>query len=118
MFFKCTIYMDYAIMLSGLVLITKTTRVVLTEVEDCFTEDIMPDCPDDQSCNTFAEYLLENYMTFDSKFTPDMWAGIPSEEKRLIIAQSRFMLTLTNSSAHLSQPFSYFVSSCYDFQLP
>ena len=21
-------------------------------------------------------------MTFDSKFTPDMWAGIPSEEKR------------------------------------
>ena len=58
--------MDCAIMLSGLLLITKTTRVEPTEVEDCFTEDIMPDCPDDQNCNTFAEYLLENYMTFDS----------------------------------------------------
>ena len=22
-------------------------------------------------------YLLENYVTLDSKFTPDMWAGIP-----------------------------------------
>ena len=56
-----------------------------TEVEDCFTEDIMLDCPDDQNCNTFAEYLLENYVTFDSTITPDMWAGILSEEKRLMI---------------------------------
>ena len=51
----------------------------------CFTEDIMPDFSDDQSCNTFAEYLLENYMAFDSNITPDIWAGIPPEEKRLII---------------------------------
>ena len=49
MFFKCKIYMDYAIMLSGLVLIKKTTRVEPTEVEDCFTEYIMQDCPDDQN---------------------------------------------------------------------
>ena len=42
----------------------------------------MPDCPDDQNCNKFADYLLENFVTFDSKFYPDMWAGIPLEEKR------------------------------------
>ena len=70
----------------------------------------MPDCPDDQNCNTFAEYLLENYMTFDSNITPDKWAGIPSEEKRLIMAKNHFTLTLTNSSTHLSQPFSYLTS--------
>ena len=93
-----------------LVPITKTTRVELTEVEDCFTEDIMQDCPDDQNCNTFAEYLLEDYMTFDSNITPDMWAGIPSEEKRLIMSPNRFALTLTNSSTHLIQPFSYLKS--------
>ena len=107
MFFKCKIYMDYVIMLSGLVLITKTTRVEPTEV---FTEDIMPDCPDDQNCNTFAEYLLENYMTFDSNITPDMWAGIPSEEKRTNSSTECFTLTLTYSSTHLSQSFSYLTS--------
>ena len=37
---------------------------------------------DDQYCNKFADNLLENYVTFDSKFSPDMWAGIPSEEKK------------------------------------
>ena len=47
--------------LSGLVLIAKTTGVEPTEVEDCFTEDTMLDCPDDQNCNKFADYLLENY---------------------------------------------------------
>ena len=41
----------------------------------------MLDCSDNQNCNEFAIYLLENYVTLDSKFTPDMWAGIPSEEK-------------------------------------
>ena len=60
----------------------KTIRVEPTEVEDCFTEDIMADCPDNQNCNKFADYLLENFVTFHSKFTPDMWAGIPSEENR------------------------------------
>ena len=53
--------------LSGLVLITKITRVEPTEAEDCFTDDIIPDCPDDKKCNEFAYYLLENYVTFDSK---------------------------------------------------
>ena len=26
-----------------------------TEVEDCFTEDIMQDCHDDQNCNKFGD---------------------------------------------------------------
>ena len=32
----------------------------------------MPDYPDDQNCNKFADYLLEKYVAFDSKVTPDM----------------------------------------------
>ena len=64
--------------LSGLVLITMTTRVEPTEVEDCFTEDTMPDSPDNQNCNKFADYVLEIYA---------------------------FTLTLTNSSTHLIPDF-------------
>ena len=51
--------------------------------------------------------------------TPNMWAGIPSEEKKTM-TQNCFMLTLTDSSTHLIQPFyiQQVVSSCYVFQLP
>ena len=76
----------------------------------------MSDCPDEQNCNKFAYYLLENYVTFDSKLTTDMWAGIPSEEKRTN-NQNHFTLTLTNSSAHLIQPFSYLTSYIYVLRL-
>ena len=74
--------------LSGLMLITKTTGVQPTEVEDCFTEDIKPDCPDNQNCNKFADYLLENYV---------------------------FTLTLTNSSAHLIPLFSYLAVTTFNY---
>ena len=79
----------------------------------------MPDCSDDQNCNKFADYLMENYVTFDSKFTPGTWVGIPSEKRELIMSHNRFTLTLTNSSMHLIQPFSYLTvaSNCYNFQL-
>ena len=100
-------YTDYASMLSGLVLMTKTTKVEPTEVEDCLTEDIMPDCPVNQNCNKFAEYLLENYVTFDSKITSDMWAGIPSKEKRTNNGKESFH---AHFNMHLSQPFSYLTS--------
>ena len=58
----------------------------------------MPDCPDDQNCNNFADYLLESYVTFDSKFTPDMWAGIPTKEKRTNNGTELFR-------AHFKEPF-------------
>jgi hypothetical protein len=32
------------------------------DVEDSFTEDIMPGCPDPR-CEKFADYLVENYVT-------------------------------------------------------
>ena len=34
----------------------------------------------------------------------------PQKRRELIMVQNRFTLTLTNSSTHLSQPFSYFTS--------
>ena len=79
-----------------------------TEVEDCFTEDTMPDRPDDQNCHKFADYLLENYVTFDSKFTPDMWASNPSEEKRTNNGTESF-------HAHLNEQFNAFQPTTFIF---
>ena len=93
-------------MLSGLVLISETTRVEPTEVENCFTENTMPDRPDDQNCHKFADYLLENYVTFDSMFTPDMRASNPSEEKRTDNFTESFPDHL-NEQLYASQPNIY-----------
>ena len=98
--------------LSGLVLITNTPEwMEPTEVEDCFTDDIMPDYPDDKNCNEFADYLLENYVTFDSKkesLLQTCGLVFPQKRRALIMAQSRFTLTLTNSASHPT--FSYLTS--------
>jgi hypothetical protein len=51
------------------------------EVEDIFV-DLMSVAPDGEKCITFADYLVENYVSNDSKFPPSLWAEIPSDEKR------------------------------------
>ena len=40
-----------------------------TEAVECFLEDILLDCPCEQNCQKFADYLVENYVT---SFPPDM----------------------------------------------
>ena len=57
-------------------LTTRTTISWLTIAINLLTQQIS------DYHNKFADYLLENYVPFDSKFTPDMWAGIPSDKKR------------------------------------
>ena len=68
----------------------------------------MPDRPDDKNCHKFADYLLENYVTFDSKFTPDMWASNPSEEKRTNNGTESF-------HAHLNEQFNAFQPTTFIF---
>ena len=41
----------------------------------------MPECPNPR-CEKFADYLVDNYVTVDSKFPPKRWACAPSEDKR------------------------------------
>ena len=41
------------------------------EVEDIFV-DLMSVAPDDEKCIKFADYLVENYITNDSKFPPSL----------------------------------------------
>ena len=96
-------------------------RVEPTEVEDCFTEDIMPDCPDDKNCNKIGDYLLENYVIFGSKFTLDICAVIPSEEKRTNNGTELFHAHF-NEQFYTSHPTIFIFNELYlavtNFQLP
>ena len=69
------------------------------------------DICNDQYCNKFADFLLENYVTFDSKFTPDMWAGIPSEEKRTDNGTESFHAQF-NEQFYASHPTIFILTIC------
>uniref|UniRef100_A0A8D8VV18 FLYWCH-type domain-containing protein n=1 Tax=Cacopsylla melanoneura TaxID=428564 RepID=A0A8D8VV18_9HEMI len=45
-----------------------------TEVEDFFTDDLIPIMPNNDKIEKFCDYVLENYILPDSKFPPEMWA--------------------------------------------
>ena len=69
------------------------------DIEDAFAEEVMSELlPDDRKCHTFADYLLDNYVTSDSRFPPIMWARAPSHCKRTNNATESF-------HAHFNQQF-------------
>ena len=41
--------------------------------------DIMSNAPDDAKCHQFADYMLENYVSSDARYPPQLWADIPRE---------------------------------------
>lgn len=47
------------------------------EIEDSFAEEIMSDAPNNDRCSKFSDYILENYVSEESKFPPTMWAAKP-----------------------------------------
>lgn len=44
------------------------------QVSDCFTEDLMTECPTDERLIKYCDYLVDNYISEDSVFTPSLWA--------------------------------------------
>lgn len=61
-----------------------------TEVEDCFVDELMADAPQDDRCTRFADYLVDNYISLNSKYPPVLWAEIPSHTKRTNNAAESF----------------------------
>ena len=59
-------------------------------VEDCFADVLIADLPADDRCIKFADYLLDNYITADSRYPPPMWAESPSHQKRTNNATESF----------------------------
>ena len=52
------------------------------DVEECFVEEVMAEAPLDDRCSRFADYLVDNYVTAESRFPPSLWAEVPSTLKR------------------------------------
>ena len=45
------------------------------EVENCFTEVLIAQAPTEEAAEKFADYILDNYITANSKFPPHIWAN-------------------------------------------
>lgn len=43
------------------------------EVEDCFVEELMTNAPQDDRCTRFADYLVDNYISPNSRYPPVLW---------------------------------------------
>jgi hypothetical protein len=51
------------------------------DIEDCFV-DLMADEPLNDKCSRFVDYILENYVTVNSKFPPTIWAAPPDADTK------------------------------------
>jgi len=45
------------------------------DVEDCFVEDLMSICPDDDKLKSYRDYLVITYISEKSIFPPTIWAS-------------------------------------------
>lgn len=45
------------------------------EFENCFTEVLIAQAPKEEAAEKFADYILDNYITANSKFPPHIWAN-------------------------------------------
>ena len=48
------------------------------QIEDCFVDDIMTESPTDSRCIKFADYVLETYISPESRYPPSFWAATPT----------------------------------------
>lgn len=73
------------------------------EVEDCFVEDLYSDIPQNDKVIEYADYLVENYISDDSVFPPQIWASCSSDKERTTNACESFHSHF-NSSFYVAHP--------------
>ena len=76
------------------------------EVEDCFVEEVMTNAPQDDRCTRFADYLVDNYISPNSRYPPVLWAEITSHNKRTNNAAESFHAHF-NEQFYTSHPSIY-----------
>ena len=47
------------------------------DVGDCFAEDLMPNMPNMDKCIKFADYIVDTYVSEESRYPSDLWAETP-----------------------------------------
>ncbi len=75
------------------------------EVSDAFTDEIMAVQPKDPNIEIFTDYILENYVSEEAKFPPELWASPTIESERTTNAceafHSQFNSNFQNSQPHI-----------------
>lgn len=66
------------------------------DVDDFFTEDLMSMVPDDEKVLKFCDYVLENFISSESKFPPEMWASYSPTTTRTTNACESFHARLNS----------------------
>jgi len=74
------------------------------EVGDCYVEDLMSDCPENEQLQKFCDYLTDNYISDESMFPPKLWAAKLSELIRTTNALEYFHSFFNNSFYSNSPP--------------
>jgi len=44
------------------------------KVGNCYVEDLMTDCPENDKLQKYCDYLTDNYISGESIFPPKLWA--------------------------------------------
>lgn len=87
------------------------------EVDDCFVEDLYSIIPQDQNVIHYADYLVDNYLSEDAFFNPQLWAYCSSSLEHTTNACEAFHRTF-NSFFYVPHPDIYrFVSVLQEIQL-
>jgi hypothetical protein len=85
------------------------------ELSNCFVEDLLSDCPVNDKCTNFYDYLTDTYISEDYLFPMSIWASNTSE---LIITTNacESFHSFFNKSFNHSPPISAWLSVINEIQ--
>jgi len=86
------------------------------EVGDCYVEDLMSDCPENEKLQKFCDYLTDNYISDESIFPPKLWAAKSSELIRTTNACESFHSFFNKSFYSNSPPIHMWLAVVQEIQ--
>ncbi|KAL4108099.1 hypothetical protein QTP88_018352 [Uroleucon formosanum] len=86
------------------------------EVGDCYVEDLMSDCPENEKLQKFCDYLTDNYISKESMFPPKLWAAKSSELIRTTNACESFHSFFNKSFYSNSPPIHMWLAVVQEIQ--
>lgn len=86
------------------------------DVGDCFGIDFSAFQPNDLKLTEFTDYLVDNYISENSRFPPSIWAENTSSLKRTTNACESFHSRFNSSFYHGHPNIFLFITTLVDFQ--
>lgn len=86
------------------------------DVEDCFVDDLMAICPDDDKLKSYCDYLTDTYISEESIFPPTIWASGSSDLTRTTNACESFHSYFNQCFYKDSPPIMYWLNIIHEIQ--